>query len=238
MHELWQRLAQASDRELDNTQVQLLERYLALLIDANARVNLTRVTDPDQGRLLHIADSLTLLRHIPPDCRMLADIGSGGGVPGIPLAIALPETRVVLIEATGKKCRFLTETAEALGLRNLEVRAVRAEDAGRSDLRESCDVVTARAVGALVFVVEWCLPLARKGGRVLAMKGPKLVEELPPALKPIKTLGGAEPTTHAVADLPGVEGHVICRIDKLTRTPDFFPRSATAAKGKPMAQWL
>lgn len=233
MHELWSSLAAASGRTLSPEQLASFDRFLELLIEANETMNLTRVTEPEKARLLHVADALTLLAYIPLDTKLLADVGSGGGVPGIPLAIALPETKVVMVEATGKKCVFLRATAASLGLKNVDVRHARAEEVGRNvTLRDSCDVVTARAVGVLAWLAEWCLPLARKGGKMLAMKGPKLVEELVLADRAIKALNGGPPVVHQVTTLPGQTGHVICEIVKLGKTDPLLPRAASLAKGK------
>jgi 16S rRNA (guanine527-N7)-methyltransferase len=115
------------------------------------------------------------------------------------------------------------------------VTAQRAEDVGRtgSPERESFDVVIARAVGTLDWLAEWCLPLARKGGKVLAMKGQKVAEELPAAAKAIGALNGGEPVVHKV-ELPGAEYHVVVEIPKAGKTDPRYPRPATQAKGKPI----
>ena len=168
---------------------------------------------------------------IPADTARLAYVGSGGGVPGIPLAIALPEVAVTLVEATQKKGSFLREAGQSLGLSNLTVVPLRAEEAGQGELRETFDVVTARAVGELVFLVEWCLPLGKKGGKLLAMKGARAAEEMVAAEKAIHLLSSAPPVVHRV-ELPGTENHVILEIAKIGRTDPRFPRSASIAKGK------
>src|SRR5436190_1029196 len=98
MNDLWPQIATAANLTLSDSQQSNLSRYLDLLLQANQTMNLTRITDRAQAELLHIADSLTLLKHLPPTPFSLADIGSGGGVPGIPLAIARPDARVLLIE--------------------------------------------------------------------------------------------------------------------------------------------
>src|SRR4051812_30510161 len=130
MNELWTTLATAANIQLIETQQTLLSRYLDLLLAANQTMNLTRITDRAQAELLHIADALTLLKHLPPKAFSLADIGSGGGVPGIPLAIARPDARVLLIESTRKKAAFLRQAAADLGLTNVEVSDARVEDLG------------------------------------------------------------------------------------------------------------
>lgn len=232
--ELWHQLVVASGRELSLQQEAQLGRFLELLAAANERMNLTRIVSREQGAVAHVADSLMLLPHIPLETRRLVDVGSGGGVPGIVLAIALPQTQVHLVEATQKKAAFLREAAASLQLGNLQVVASRAEEAGWSPLRESFDVATARGVGELVFLVEWCLPLVRKGGKLLAMKGGKAAEELVRAERAIRVLSGGEPRVHP-APLPQAEQHVIVEIPKIGVTDRRYPRPATAAKGKPVA---
>ncbi|HEV2294208.1 MAG TPA: 16S rRNA (guanine(527)-N(7))-methyltransferase RsmG [Tepidisphaeraceae bacterium] len=233
MNQLWTELARRVNVDLSDQQHAQLSHYLDLLFEANARMNLTRITDRTNAELQHVADALTLLPHLPSGAIRVADVGSGGGVPGIPLAIVRPSASVMLIESTKKKAAFLKSAAEALGLANVSVSEWRAEDVARSNSRETFDVAVARAVATMDWLAEWCLPLVKKGGRMLAMKGPKVANELPLALKAIKLLGGGEPIVHP-ADLPGTERRVIVEIPKLGRTDARYPRPATHAKGKPL----
>ena len=234
MNELWSELARRADIELTAAQHEQLARYLDLLLAANARMNLTRITDRGAAELQHVADSLTVLPHLPAGAIRVADVGSGGGVPGIPLAIARPDATFLLIESTKKKAAFLNETIEALELPNVSVSEWRAEDVGHSNSRETFDVALARAVATLAWLAEWCLPLAKKGGRMLAMKGPKVADEFPQAKRPIKLAGGGEPVIHPVA-LAGTEHRVIVEIPKIAKSDSRLPRPATQAKGKPLA---
>lgn len=233
MQELWQQLAALAGRTLTDRQLAQLEQYLDLLLEANRLMNLTRIADPSQAAVGHVADALTLLPMIPQPTASLADVGSGGGVPGLVLAIALPETLVTLVESTRKKAAFLETAAGKLGLANVRVLPQRAEEVAHSPQRESFDVVTARAVGELVFLVEWCLPLVRKGGVLLAMKGQKVAEELQSAAHAIAMLAGGEPVVHPV-QLPGAEHHVIVQIPKLGVCRPQYPRLPSIAKGKPL----
>lgn len=230
---LWNDLAQRGGVGLDESRHAKLSRYLDLLLAANAKMNLTRITDRAAAELLHVADSLTLLPFLPAGEHRLVDVGSGGGVPGIVLAIARPDAKVVLLEATKKKADFLRYAAVELHLDNVAVDARRAEDAGRGQSRESFDVAVARAVGTMVWLAEWMLPLVGKGGRILAMKGKKAQDELAGLGRAIRVLGGG-PATIQPADFPGAEHHVIVRIDKIARCDVRYPRAAPAAKGKPM----
>lgn len=234
--DLWDTLASRAGITLTDEQHALLGRYLDLLIEANQRMNLTRITDRAAAELNHVGDALTLLPHLPaqPGTK-IADVGTGGGVPGIPIAIALPNVRVTLIESTKKKATFLTEAVGKLGLGNVKLLSSRAEEAGTPDapMREAFDVAVARAVATMDWLAEWCLPLVKKGGKMLAMKGPKVNEELPVAKKAIQLCGGGEPVVRPV-NLPGTEHRVIVEIPKVSRTDKRYPRDPTVAKGKPL----
>ena len=236
MNPLWNDLAARANLPLSDDQHAQLSRYLDLLLEANQRMNLTRITDRAAAEAQHVGDALTLLPHLPKEPHRLADVGTGGGVPGIPLAIARPDAQVVLIESTKKKAAFLASAVAALGLKNVTVVDTRAEDAGQSPKwRETFDVAAARAVATLDWLAEWCLPLVRpKTGKVLAMKGARAAEEVPAAAKAIKLLNGGETIVHPV-DLPGTEHRVIVEIPKRGRTDGRYPRAATFAKGKPLA---
>jgi len=234
MNALWTEIAARANLPLTSGQLELLSRYLDLLLQTNERMNLTRITDRVSAEVQHVGDALTLLPYIPAGPLRLADVGSGGGVPGLPLAIARPDAEVLLLEATKKKATFLSQAAGELGLTNIRVSDLRAEDAGRDpNFRETFDVVCARAVGTLDWLAEWCLPLVKKGGRMLAMKGPRAAEELPLAEHAIRLLGGGSPDVHP-ADLPGSRNHVIIQIRKTGKTPAAYPRSSTATRGKPL----
>ncbi len=206
VHPLWESLARDAGGTLTAEQAAALERYLDLLLAANARMNLTRIVDREQARVQHVGDALTLLPHLPPGQHRLADVGSGGGVPGIPLAIARPDASVTLIESIGKKAAFLEETAAALGLENIAVRRGRAEE-WRG---EAFDVVACRALAPMEKVLGWCRPLVAPGGRLLAMKGPRLGGELAAAEKLIRRQG-AHVAVHGVEE-EGLVGHVVAEV--------------------------
>ena len=165
---------------LDAAAIAKLGDYLARLLAMNELVNLTAITDPVEAWEKHVLDSLTLvplLEELSAGAR-LADIGSGGGLPGLPLAIARPDLRVTLVEATQKKASFLVAVAAALGLTNVSVRAERAEQLGKGDLCGTFDAVTARAVGRLVMLIPLTVPFVRPNGMVLLVKGQRAEEEL------------------------------------------------------------
>jgi 16S rRNA (guanine527-N7)-methyltransferase len=157
--------------------IQQLGQFLALLLAMNEQMNLTAVTKPDEAWSRHLLDALSLVPHlanVPPNARLL-DVGSGGGVPGLPLAIARPDLQVTLLDATEKKVAFLNAAAAKLGLTNVEAVCGRAESI---DLGESFEVVTARAVAKISALVPWTAPFAKKGGRLLFIKGARADIEL------------------------------------------------------------
>ena len=151
-----------------------VERYVALLLDANRRMNLTRLVEPDAVARLHLLDALAALPLLDPlEPRRALDLGSGGGVPGIVLALARPDWSWTLVDSVRKKADALRDFADALGLGNVAVRAERAETLGREAAhRERHDLVTARACAALPVVAEYALPLLAVNGALLAWKGP------------------------------------------------------------------
>src|SRR3954465_11009533 len=230
---LWHPLAGAAGIQLTEQQHALLHQYLDLLLKANETINLTRITDLAAAEIGHDGGALTLLAFLPKGSHGLADVGSGGGVPGIPLAIVRPDAQVILIESTQKKAAFLGKAIESLRLRNVQLFVDRAESAAHGPSRESFDIVTARAVGAMNLLVEWCLPLVKVGGRLLAMKGAKVIEELADADKIIPRLGGGLPAIHRV-NLPETEHHVIVEVPKIAGTDKNYPRPPTVAKKRPL----
>jgi 16S rRNA (guanine527-N7)-methyltransferase len=191
-----------------DTAIAALHRYLDLLLAVNETMNLTRITDREEAENLHIADSLTLLPHLPKGAVRVADIGSGGGLPGVPIAIARPEVSVTMIDSTQKKAAFLQRVAKELKLANVRVIAARSEQ-----LRgHQFDIVTARALAAMDLLVQWCLPLVRPGGKLLAMKGPRGRDELPAAERSIRRYRGDPAIVHD-AELPG-RSHLIIEISR------------------------
>src|SRR2546427_4801107 len=146
--------------ELGDAQLARLDQLGAALRDGNQRVNLTRITDPAEIETRHFLDSLSAALPLIDRLRQgeplrLVDVGSGGGMPGLPLKIAFPAVRVTLVESVGKKAAFLREVVEQLALTDVEVVGQRAEDAARDPRhRDAYTWATARALGTLAVVVE------------------------------------------------------------------------------------
>jgi 16S rRNA (guanine527-N7)-methyltransferase len=217
--------------EFEPGDVETLGRYLALLFQANKAFNLTAVTDPEEAWTRHILDSLTLLPLLAemPGGSSVVDVGSGGGLPGIPLAIVLPALKFTLLEATGKKVEFLSRATSVLGLRNVAVVNDRAERAGQDPRhRERYDVVVARAVGPLAVIAELTVPLEKVGGRVLLIKGQKADEELAAAKQALHELHAVHAGT---IDTP--TGRIVV-LEKPRKTPAKFPRKDGEPKRAPL----
>lgn len=160
---------------LTEKQMDAFRTYKDMLTDWNTRMNLTAITDEGEIWEKHFYDSLLPFAHLHP--HKLADVGTGAGFPGIPVKIAWPHVQVDLIEPLGKRCRFLEAVRDELGLENLNIYNVRAEDHARTH-REYYDTVTSRAVARLSILLELCAPLLEKNGTLAALKGPNGLTEL------------------------------------------------------------
>jgi 16S rRNA (guanine527-N7)-methyltransferase len=178
-----------------------------------------------------IDDCLVLLDHLG-NARTIVDVGSGGGLPGLPLKIARPQLELTLIEADQAKAAFLVQACARLDLERTEVLAVRAEEAGHDPLhRERYDVAVARAVASMPVLVELCLPLVRVGGRLLAQKTGR--DEIEAASRAIEALGGS---LRAVLLAPsGIrDAGVVVIVDKVMPTPAIYPRRPGLPNRKPL----
>lgn len=172
-HDLWLRL---TDYRLRKQQLLQLDAYLDALIEKNQYLNLTRITDRAQAEVKHIADALTLWPFLPPidqHTYTLADVGTGGGIPGVILAIARPDLQVTLIDSTRKKLVAVEQICRHIGLQNIRSLHARIEA-----VDQTFDLVTARAVAEMQTLLNWCEHLLNPTGRLLALKGPRISHEL------------------------------------------------------------
>jgi 16S rRNA (guanine527-N7)-methyltransferase len=178
-----------------------------------------------------IEDCLVLVPHIG-DARKVVDVGSGGGLPGIPLKIARPDLELTLIEADQDKAAFLVHACAALGLDGVEVVARRAEEAGHDPrLREAFDLAVARALAPMPVLAELCLGLVRVGGRLLAQKTEG--EDQGVGRHAIEVMGGAPVAVHAAPSTARRTGIVVV-IDKIRPTPAAYPRRSGVPNRKPL----
>lgn len=221
---------------LTEAQAEQFARYHEMLMEANAKFNLTRVPDDLREAVdRNYLDCISPLANgWPEGVKNIVDVGSGAGFPGIPLAIALPETHVVMVDALDKRVKFLQSVIDALKL-NAEAVHLRAEEAGRRPgLRERFDLATARAVAPLNLLAEYLLPFVRTGGHMLAYKGPGLDDELAEAQFALETLGGR--FERAVnTEIPGRDwAHCLAYIEKCAPTPEKYPRKPGTPEKKPL----
>jgi 16S rRNA (guanine527-N7)-methyltransferase len=233
---LQQQAADLFGIELTPDQITAFDRYLQELIAWNAHTNLTAIIEPDEVRVRHYLDSLSIVTVAPlqGDLRLI-DIGTGAGFPGMALAIAFPHIHVTLLESTGKKIAFLDHVVKTLGLTNVKTLHARAEEAGRlPHQRASYDLVLARAVARMPALVEYMLPLARVGGRCIAMKGVTAEEETQDASHALQIIGGRLHRISAV-QLPEVDqAHYLVVIEKTDATPKAYPRNPGTPTRKPL----
>jgi 16S rRNA (guanine527-N7)-methyltransferase len=211
--------------EISDEQSKKLIDYMDRILEINQQINLTRIIDEDDFIKLHILDSLTLLQYIENPIISILDVGTGGGFPGIPLAIMLENSHITLMDATKKKLKVIETIAKDLGITNIKTLHGRAEEFGKDiGYRESYDVVVSRAVANLTLLSEYCLPLVKVGGVFLSMKGKDYKNEIIEAEKPIARLGGEITKFEEALLLQSEWVHAIIEIKKIKNTPNAFPR--------------
>lgn len=210
--------------------------YNEMLLDWNTRMNLTALTAPEDVAVKHIIDSLTAYDVALFDgARTLIDVGTGAGLPGIPLAVYAPHLTVTLLDSLNKRVRFLTEVTAAMGLQNVRCIHARAEEAARTpEHRAAYDIVVSRAVARLPILLEYTLPLVRVGGTLLALKGRAYAEEQKEARRAAEVLGGGRITARPV-HLPGLDDvRAILTVTKERQTPAAYPRGGGAPTRRPL----
>ncbi len=219
--------------EFDKGDVEKLSDYIDLLLETNRMFNLTAVTDPSQAWTKHILDSLSLIPLLSEEgAEHVVDVGSGGGLPGIPLAITMPDVTFTLVESTKKKALFLNEVVSSLGLDNVTVIADRAENLATPDggFRDIADAVIARAVGPMNVLLELTIPFAKVGGVLCAIKGERAPEEIEIATEAFKLL-------HAnVESVKRTTTGTLVLIRKMKVTPRTYPRIAGEPKRAPLGK--
>ena len=208
--------------------------YMNLLIEWNEKMNLTAITDPEEIILKHFIDSITILKDIPDNSKIV-DVGTGAGFPGIPLSIMNPTLKITLVDSLNKRLIFLQEVVNKLGLKNIEIVHARAEEFGQNKkYRESFDVATSRAVANLSTLSEYLIPLVKVGGKVVSMKASEAYDEINDAKKAIEVLGG---TIEKVDEfnLPQSDiGRTVIIIRKNKQTPNKYPRKPGTPSKEPI----
>jgi 16S rRNA (guanine527-N7)-methyltransferase len=222
---------------LDEGRLDRLLRY-ARLLASYEKANVIGTRDPDRILLDHVLDSLSCFMHQPMwEAGRLADVGSGGGLPGIPISIVRPDLKTTLIESTGKKANFLRYAAEQLALGGVDVVNARVEDTGRTQgQREEYGIVTTRAVARLSVVAEYCVPLLEVGGQAIAMKAGLEGDEYEEGRRATDALGARIAGVEPVAMLPevGEKERNLVILEKVRETPARYPRKAGMATRRPL----
>lgn len=242
--------------------LEAITKLYGLLLETNAHTNLTRITDLEGFYTRHILESLLFVPEllkkqakkqakIKSSTLRVMDIGSGGGFPVLPLALALPQISFMAVEATGKKCAYLNQVKTLLALDNLTILQARAEVIGafidpkkakkqapsksRVNFREQADVLTARAVAPLPVLLELALPLLKTGGTLLALKGPAWVEEKEASQNALGVLGGQCQSHPLILNLVPALAHChLLAVTKQRITPRDYPRAGGLITKNPL----
>ncbi|UJL46404.1 16S rRNA (guanine(527)-N(7))-methyltransferase RsmG [Virgibacillus sp. NKC19-16] len=221
---------------LSDHQMEQFSIYFRTLVEWNEKINLTSLTDEEDVYLKHFYDSIALAFHYDFKSDIsICDVGAGAGFPSIPLKICFPHLHVTIVDSLKKRITFLNHLATQLELTNVAFHHDRAENFGKNRaFRETFDIVTARAVARMSVLSELCLPLVKKNGLFIAMKGSKAHEELEDGESAIALLGGKIDKTHTFM-LPQEDSErSIVMINKTGNTPKKYPRKAGTPNKEPI----
>lgn len=224
--------------KLSSKQKEQFATYYNKLIEFNKKVNLTRITDKNEVYLKHFFDSITPLLEFSDlfkGEKSLCDVGAGAGFPSLPIKILCPDLSITIVDSLGKRLKFLDELVSDLSLDKVTLVHSRAEDAGQNkNLREKFDLVTGRAVARMSVLSEYCLPLAKVDGYLVALKGPKAQDELAEAKNAIEVLGGSVKEVKELT-LPDTDDErTLIVVKKVKATPKKYPRQAGTSNRKPL----
>lgn len=234
--ELFQSSLKEKGIELSEKQLSQFEKYFHLLVEWNEKMNLTAITEKEEVYLKHFYDSVTAAFYFNfKQDITVCDVGAGAGFPAIPLKICFPEIKLTVVDSLNKRIGFLEHVVKELGLENVSMFHDRAETfAHRPEFRQQFDLVMARAVARLSVLSELCLPLVKKGGYFLGMKGANLPEEVKDGEKAVKLLGGKIEDVHSfLLPIEESERNIVI-IEKIKETPKKFPRKPGTPNKSPI----
>ena len=208
--------------------------YMKLLIEWNEKINLTAITEPEEIITKHFIDSLTILKYIKNDYKVV-DVGTGAGFPGIPLCIMNPTIKMTLVDSLNKRLIFLQEVVNKLKLKNIEIVHGRAEELGQNiKYRETFDIATSRAVANLSTLSEYLIPLVKINGKIISMKASNAKQEIDEAQNAIQILGGQIESIEEF-NLPESDiGRTVIIINKNKPTSKKYPRKSGTPSKEPL----
>ena len=210
--------------------VEIYNKLTEYILEWNEKINVTAIRDKDEFFKKNIEDSLAICgRPEIENAKKILDMGTGGGFPGLPLAIKYPNKEFVLMDAIAKKLKVIDDVAQKLGVSNITTVHSRAEDYVS---RETFDLVVSRAVANMSTLSEYCLPFVKLGGYFVAYKTKDALEEIKAAEKAIKILGGGEIRIEDNGE--GDNEHIFVIIEKIKPTPAKYPRKAGTPKNQPL----
>ena len=221
--------------EFDEEKYSQFVEYKNLIQEWNEKINLTAITDDEGIMKKHFMDSIKVFNFDGlRDAQSVIDIGTGAGLPGIPMKIVRPGMKVVLLDSLMKRVNFLNEVIAKLGLEDIKAIHGRAEDYGKAEYRECFDVAVSRSVANMTLLTELCMPFVKVGGYFVAMKGPGADSEIEDAKAAIAMLGGKLEQVIEVSIEESDLKHNLVIVKKIKPTQQQFPRKPGAAAKKPL----
>ncbi len=225
---------------VDEDTVKKFQEYMEGILYWNEKINLTNITDRNEFIIKHFIDSIICLDYDQyRDAERIIDVGTGGGFPGIPLAIASPDKDFILMDSLNKRLKIIDELCEEIGIKNVTTVHARAEELAKNKThREKYDLCVSRAVANMAVLSEYCLPFIRVGGYLLSYKGPDAKREIQDAKNALTILGGrVEKICDGNLEEFGIDhgiDHKIVIIKKIKNTPSKFPRKAGTPAKEPL----
>lgn len=216
--------------DFDSSVLDGFSKFYSFLLEENQKYNLTKITDRENFDIYHLLDSLLPYKLITGNT--LCDVGSGGGFPAIPLKIAFPHLKTVMVDSLNKRVNFLNSAVNLLDLKDAKAVNMRAEEAC-SVYRENFDTVTARAVSSFPILAEICIPLVKVGGVFIAYKSDKAKEEILSAQKAVSLLGGKLDILSLKLPFTDIT-RLFAVVKKVKPTPDIYPRPYSKISKKPL----